>query len=193
MQDPPSDKREVDMWYVAAGCLALAGVLSGEGGLLLAGLFLLAGRAVVTGRVSGEAEGPIDSHLRARRLLIGIAVGLFVLAVALGPPIKDKNCPSLRGASDYINLDFTLIHFASCWFLWRNFSLDVRRKVAAASLVALAVALIANIFRPNWCERYEPRLVDTILEWLLYLVDVVVCIVALSRSREERIGDRLAR
>jgi hypothetical protein len=184
MEDPPG-KREVDMWHVAAGCLAVAGILSREPGLTLAGLLIWAGRAYVS-RDSAAPEQPIepiDSLLQTRRSLISLSIALFILAVIVGPIVKDEDCDVLRSASDYLAEIFLVLHFASCWSLWRNFGVEQRRKIAVASLGMLAVVVLRDQLRS--CERYAFSLA-TVLIWLVQLGDAAICGIALSRSREEK-------
>src|SRR5271170_896069 len=83
--ESPSGKREVDMWNVAAGCLAVAGIISREPGLTLAGLLIWGGRASLT-RDTRAPEQPIDSLLQARRSLISLAIALLIL----GPHSRHK-------------------------------------------------------------------------------------------------------
>ena len=186
MENPPPDKREVDMWNVAAGCLAVAGILSREPGLTLAGLLIWAGRAYVA-RDSTAPEQPIDSLLQARRSLISLAIALLVLIAVVGPAVKNEDCAILQSSADYVAVIFLLLHLVSCWSLWRNFGVEERRKIAGASLGMLAVSLVAS-FAPSHsgCERhYAPSLLSNVLNWLVYLDDTAICIIAFFRSREE--------
>jgi hypothetical protein len=177
--DNPSDKPEVDMWNVAAGCLAAAGILSREPGLTLAGLFIWVGHRYAT-RDSRAPEEPVDSLLQARRSLIGLAVTLFILIGILGPSVKNEDC-----AIDNVGVAFLLLHLVSCWFLWRNFALEQRRIIAGVSLGLLAVAIVQEHL-PSGCERYAPSPLMDVLAWLLNLNDAAICVIALLRSPEEK-------
>jgi hypothetical protein len=175
----PSDKPEVDMWNVAAGCLAAAGILSREPGLTLAGLFIWVGRRYST-RDTRAPEPPIDSLLQARRSLIGLAVTLFVLAALVHVHVKNEDC-----AADDVGAMILLLHFVLCWSLWRNFALEKRTAIAWASLAILAVVLVEEHL-PSGCERHAQSLIFDVLGWLLYLDDAAICVIALMRSPEEK-------
>jgi hypothetical protein len=175
----PSDKPEVDMWNVAAGCLAAAGILSREPGLTLAGLFIWVGRRYAT-RDSRAPEPPIDSLLQARRSLIILAVALLVLFAIVRPGVKNEDC-----APDDVAGMFGLLHVASCWLLWRNFALEQRRAIAGASLAMLAVALVQSQL-DSGCDRYASSLISDALNWLLILDDAAICVFALLRSPDEK-------
>jgi hypothetical protein len=174
------------MWYVAAGCLALAGIVSREGGLTLAGLLIFAGRRIQT-RDNRTPSRPVDSLTQARRTLISLAVGLNLLGVMASSGVKNENCPI--GALDYIGMMFLLFHWASCYSLWRNLGFEERKKIARVSLGMLAVVVVGEV-APSSCQRYSSSPFTSGLEWMMYTVDASVCIIALFRSREERALER---
>jgi hypothetical protein len=177
--ETPSGKPEVDMWNVAAGSLAVAGILSREPGLTLAGLLIWAGRASL-GRGSAEPPQPVDPLLQVRRTLIMLAVALVVVAAIVRPSVKNWDCEG-----DNVVEMFLLLHFVGCWSLWRDFALEKRRIIAGVSLGLLAVVLLNDQLHPG-CERYAPSLITNVLIWLVLLDNVAICFVALSKSQEER-------
>jgi hypothetical protein len=179
MEDP-SGKREVDMWHVAAGCLAVAGILSREPGLTLAGLLIWVGRASVA-RGNAEPQQPVDSLLQVRRTLIMLAVALLVAIAIVRPSVKNWDC-----VGDNVVEMFLLLHFVSCWSLWRDFALEKRRIIAGVSLGLLAVVLLNDQLHHSGCERYAPSLIANVLSWLVVLDNVAICVVALSKSQEEK-------